>query len=280
MKIVHAVCPHDCPDSCSMLVTVVNGRAEKIRGNPDHPITQGFLCAKVNNYLQWTYNPNRVLYPRRRIGPKGSGNWERITWDEAIATIAEQFREIVAAHGPEAILPYSYSGTLGLLNFASMDRRFFYRLGATLLHRTICSTAGSVAYEFTLGRAGGTDPEAFSRAKLIIVWGSNPVTSHVHLMPFLNEAQKQGAHLVVIDPRRTRTARRADRFLQPRPGTDAALALGMMHVIIEENLYDAEYVQQHTIGFDALCERVRDFPPLRAAAITGLDANEIVDLAR
>ncbi len=280
MKIVHAVCPHDCPDSCSMLVTVVNGRAEKIRGNPDHPITQGFLCAKVNNYLQWTYNPNRVLYPRRRVGPKGSGNWERITWDEAIAAIAERFREIVAVHGPQAILPYSYSGTLGLLNFVSMDRRFFYRLGATLLNRTICSTAGSVAHKFTLGRAGGTDPEAFSRAKLIVVWGSNPVTSHVHLVPFLNEAQKQGAHLVVIDPRRTRTARRADRFLQPRPGTDAALALGMMHVIIEENLYDADYVRQHTIGFDALRERAQDFPPLRAAAITGLDADEIIDLAR
>ncbi len=280
MKFVHAVCPHDCPDTCSMLVTVVNGRAESIRGNPDHPITRGFLCVKLNNYLDWTYNPHRVLFPHKRVGPKGAGDWERISWDEAIATIADRFRDIIAQHGPEAILPYSYSGTLGLLNFGSMDRRFFHRLGATLLDRTICSTAGKVGHRFTLGDAGGTDPEAFAGAKLILIWGSNPVTSHVHLMPFVNQAKRQGARLVVIDPRRTRTARHADLFLQPRPGTDAALALGMMHVIIEEELYDADYVAHHTIGFRRLCERVQDWPPYRAAAITGLDARDIVDLAR
>lgn len=280
MKIVHAVCPHDCPDACSLLVTVVRGRVENIRGDPDHPITRGFLCVKVNNYLDWVYNPLRVLHPRRRIGPKGSDQWQQITWEEAIATIAERFSEIAIEYGPEAILPYSYSGTLGLLNFGSMDRRFFYRLGASLLHRTICSTAGSEAYTFTLGRAGGTDPEAFPLARLILIWGSNPVTSHVHLVPFLDEAKKRGARLVVIDPRRTRTARRADWFLQPRPGTDAALALGMMHVIIEEGLYDAAFVSHHTIGFDRLRERVLDWPPVRAASVTGLDSEDIVELAR
>lgn len=283
VKLVHAVCPHDCPDTCSMRITVDTrtGRAVKVEGDPTHPITRGFLCVKVNNYLDWTYNQKRVLHPHRRLGPKGPGaRWERITWDEVLTTIAERIRATIAEYGPEAVLPYSYSGTLGALGFGSMSERVWNKMGASRLARTICSAAGKEGYAATLGNAGGTDPEAFADARLILVWGSNPVTSHVHLVPFLDEARRRGALLVVVDPRRTRTARRADWHIQPRPGSDAALALAMMQVIVEEGLHDRDWIAQHTLGFEHLQEWLLDYTPEWAAPITGLDPETIRKLAR
>ncbi len=271
-RIVHGVCPHDCPDTCGMRVTVEDGRAVRVEGDPTHPITRGFLCVKVNQYIEHVYSERRVLTPRRRVGPKGSGEFVEISWDEALDEIATRFAAIVAEHGAEAILPYSYSSPLGLLHNYSMDYRFFYRLGATLLQRTICTAAAVESNKYTLGSYYGTDPEQFPGAKLIICWGTNPVTSNPHLMPFLKAAQDNGATLVVIDPRRTRTAERADWHLQPLPGSDAALALGLMHVIIAEGLHDTEYVRDYTLGFDELRERV--------AELTGIPAAEIVRLAR
>ena len=279
-QIVHAVCPHDCPDTCAMRVTVEDGRAIRVEGDPDHPITRGFLCVKVNQYVEHVYSERRVLTPRRRIGPKGSGQFAEISWDEALDEIATRFTGIVAEDGGEAILPYSYSGTLGLLHNYSMDYRFFHRLGASLLERTICTAAAVEGNKYTLGSFYGTDPEEFPNAQLIICWGTNPVTSNPHLMPQIKAAQDNGATLVVIDPRRTRTAERADWHIQPNPGSDAALALGLMQVIIAEGLHDEEYVRAHTLGFDELRERAAEYPPARVAALTGIVEEEIVRLAR
>ncbi len=280
-KIVRAACPHDCPDTCAMLVTVRDGRAVKIEGDPDHPITRGFLCGKVGqHYLDLVYSPRRVLTPRRRVGPKGEGRFAEITWDEAIAEIVDRFKAIIAEYGPEAILPYSYSGTLGVINEGAMDRRFFNRLGASRLERTICSAAGKAGYRYTMGALIGTDPAAFAGARLILFWGTNPVTSNIHLMPFVKEARRKGARLIVIDPRRTRSARLADWHIPVRPGTDAALALAMMHVIINENLYDADYVARHTMGFDQLRQRVQEYAPEAVEDVTGVPAEDVRRLAR
>jgi anaerobic selenocysteine-containing dehydrogenase len=279
-QIVHGVCPHDCPDTCGMRITVEDGRAVRVEGDPTHPITRGFLCVKVNQYIEHVYSDRRILTPHRRVGPKGSGQFAPITWDEALDEIAARFTAIAAEHGGEAILPYSYSGTLGLLHNYSMDYRFFYRLGATLLQRTICTAAAVEGNSYTLGSYYGTDPEHFPDAKLIICWGTNPVTSNPHMMPFIKAAQDNGAMLVVIDPRRTRTAERADWHLQPNPGSDAALALGLMHVIIAGGLHDEEYVRDHTLGFDELRERAAEYPPERVAELTGISAEDIVRLAR
>ena len=223
-KIVHGVCPHDCPDTCGMRITVEDGRAVRVEGDPTHPITRGFLCVKVNQYVEHVYSDRRILTPHRRVGPKGSGQFAPISWDEALDEIAARFGAIVEQHGGEAILPYSYSGTLGLVHNYSMDYRFFYRLGATLLQRTICTAAAVEGHRYTLGNYYGTDPEHFPDAKLIICWGTNPVTSNPHMMPFIKAAQDNGATLVVIDPRRTRTAERADWHLQPNPGSDGTYA--------------------------------------------------------
>ncbi len=277
---VHGVCPHDCPDTCSFQVTVQDGVAVKIKGDDRHPVTQGFLCVKVNDYLARTYNETRVLTPRRRIGPKGLGLFEEISWDAALDEIATRFAAIVARYGGEAILPYNYSGTLGKLHNESMDYRFFNRLGASELDRTICSEAGTQAITHTLGERRGTDPETYVHSELIIVWGSNPVSTSPHLMPFIKQARQNGAHFVVVDPRRTRTAAQADWHLQPNPGTDAALALGMMHVLFAEGLADDAYLAAHTIGHEELYERAAEYPPGRVAQITGLAEADIVRLAR
>jgi anaerobic selenocysteine-containing dehydrogenase len=281
-KTVHAACPHDCPDACGVLITVDDGRAVKIQGDPAHPVTRGFLCAKVAKYLDRVYSPDRVQYPLRRKGPKGpsQGEWQRISWDQALDEICAHFRSISAEFGPEAILPYSYGGTLGALGNASMDRRFFHRLGASQLDRTICATAGGDALISVVGRKLGTEPEQFRHSKLIIAWGANIHGNNVHLWPFIEEARRAGGKLVVIDPYKTRTARCADWYLPINPGTDAALALGMMHVIIGENLYDHDFVERHTLGFPELREKVRDYTPERVAAWTGIAAADIVNLAR
>ena len=316
-SVVHAACPHDCPDACGVLITIEDGRATKIQGNSEHPVTRGFLCAKVAKYLDRVYSPDRVLYPMRRKpnvpkGPCGTGScgagiparqglpadaaggqecpphtdpphsgaFERISWDQALDEIARRFRHIVAEYGPEAILPYSYGGTLGALNGASMDRRFFHRLGASQLERSICSTAGEEGLKSVIGVKLGTEPEQFAHSRYIIAWGSNIHGNNVHLWPFIEEARRKGAKLVVIDPYRTRTAQCSDWYLPINPGTDAALALGLMHVIINENLYDADYVSRYTVGFDELKTCAQQYPPEKVAHWTGIAADDIRKLAR
>ena len=279
-EVRRSVCALDCPDCCSLLVTVENGRGVKLRGDPEHPVTRGFLCGKVAQYLEREYSPGRLLYPQRRIGAKGEGRFERVSWDEALDAIAARLKAIAAEFGPEAILPYSYAGTMGLLNGSGMDRRFFHRLGASRLDRTICSTAGMAGMTEALGVRYGTEPEQFRHARLILAWGANILGTNVHLWPFIVEARRQGAKFYVIDPRRNRTTDVADKHFAINPGSDAALALAMMHVIVGENLHDADYVARYTEGFEALRERVRAWTPRRAAELTGLETEEIAALAR
>src|SRR4051812_2445886 len=287
-RTVHAACPHDCPDACSVLITVDDlGKATKIQGDPDHPATRGFLCGKVAKYLDRVYSPDRVLYPlrRKKNAAKGGGHknfddFERISWDAALDDVATKFASISKEFGSEAILPYSYGGTLGVLGNASMDHRFFHRLGASQLNRTICATAGGDALVSVLGRKLGTDMEAFRHAKYIIALGANIHGTNIHLWPFIEEARRNGAKLVVIDPYKTRTAALADWYLPINPGTDVALALAMMHVIINENLYAADYVAQYTLGFDELKKKVQEYPPEKVSGFTGISAADIVKLAR
>jgi anaerobic selenocysteine-containing dehydrogenase len=289
-KVVHAACPHDCPDACGVLITVDDGRAVKIQGDPAHPVTRGFLCAKVAKYLDRVYSPERVLYPMRRVSPKGFADktvgairaeqvFRRITWDEALDEITSRFRSVAAEFGSEAILPYSYGGTLGKLNYGSMDRRFFHRLGASQLARTICSEAGGAGVRSVYGANMGTEPEQFRHSKYIIAWAANIHGNNVHLWPFIEEARRDGAKLVVIDPYRTRTAACADWHIPINPGTDVALALGMMHVIINRNLHDADYLAQQTVGFDELRAKVQEYPPEKVAQWTGMSAADIEKLA-
>jgi len=275
-----SVCALDCPDCCSLLVTIENGRATKLRGNPGHPVTRGFLCGKVAQYLEREYSPGRLLYPQRRVGPKGEGRFERISWDEAFHTIAARLKDVAEEFGPEAILPYSYAGTMGLLNGSGMDRRFFHRLGASSLERTICSAAGGAGLTAALGLRYGTEPEQFRHSRLILAWGANILGTNVHLWPFVMEARHNGARLYTIDPYRNRTGAASDKHFFINPGSDAALALAMMHVILGEGLHDADYIARHTEGIDSLRERVRDWTPQRAAGLTGIAAEEIVSLAR
>jgi anaerobic selenocysteine-containing dehydrogenase len=274
------VCPHDCPDTCVMTVDVEDGRAVAIGGDADHRFTQGFLCAKVNRYLERVYSRDRVLHPMRRVGPKGEGRFERISWDEAFDVVASRLREIADRHGPQAILPYSYAGNMGLLGYGSMDRRFFHALGASLLDRTICSSAGGHGYKATAGKTMGFDPEAVVHARLIVAWGANIVSSNVHLWPFVEEARRRGARLACVDPYRSRTAEKADLHLALYPGTDAALALGMMHVVFRDGLEDREWLERHTVGHEELRARAREWTPARAAATTGLTADQIESFAR
>ena len=284
-KVVRAACPHDCPDACGVLITVEDGRATKIQGDAAHPVTRGFLCAKVSKYLDRVYSPERVLYPMRRTAPKGKGtgdasDFTRITWDEALDEIAARFRKISNESGPEAILPYSYAGNMAVIGFGGMAHRFFHRLGASQLDRTICSSTGGEALKTLLGQKLGTEPEQFARSKYIIAWGANIHGANIHLWPFIEEARRNGAKLVVIDPYETRTARCADWYLPVHPGTDVALAMGMMRVIINEGLYDADYVSRHTVGFEQLREKVQEYSPEKTASLTGIAASDIETLAR
>lgn len=280
-EVRRSVCALDCPDCCSLLIDVEeSGAGSRLRGNPGHPVTRGFLCAKVARYLDRQYHPDRLLYPQKRTGAKGEGRFERIPWDEALDTIAANLRRVSEADGPEAILPYSYAGTMGLLNSSGMDRRFFHRLGASQLDRTICSSAGGAGLMAALGMRLGTEPEQFRASKLILAWGANILATNVHLWPFLVEARRKGARFYVIDPVRTKTAGTADRWYPIQPGSDLALALGLMHVILAENLWDRDYVERHTTGFDTLRERVGQYTPEHTAHLTGIPASDIVELAR
>jgi anaerobic selenocysteine-containing dehydrogenase len=278
-RVVRAACPHDCPDTCAMDITVEHGRAVDVRGG-DMPFTEGTLCTKVSKYLERVYAPDRVLHPLRRVGPKGPGaRYERISWDQALDAIAARFAEI-AADDPQQILPYSYAGTMGMVQYSSMDRRFFHRLGASLLERTICSSAGKAGIRLALGGSVGMDPERFDEAKLILIWGSNPIVSNLHCWTRMQEAKRRGAKLVIIDPWRNLTAEKCHQHVRIMPGTDGALALSMMHVIVGEALHDRDYVAAHTLGFDELRHHVKRFPPQWAAPICGLEVEEIVTLAR
>ncbi len=289
-KTVHTVCSHDCPDSCAVLVTIdERGRATRVQGDPNHPVTRGFLCGKVAKYLDRVYAPDRLLYPMRRRAGTAKGMlaqgreteaFERIGWDEALDTIAARLKEISGEYGPESILPYSYAGTIGVLGYGSMDRRFFNRLGASQLDRTICSSAGGDALVSVYGRKLGTDTEEFREARYIIAWGANIHGNNIHLWPMIEEARRKGAKLVVIDPYATRTARLADWHIPIRPGTDAALALGLMHVLIRESLYDHEYVAANTHGFELLKQRAVEYTPDCVYRWTGIAAEDIERLAR
>jgi anaerobic selenocysteine-containing dehydrogenase len=263
-----------------MTVEVEGDRAVGLGGDPDHRFTQGFLCVKVNRYLERVYSPERLLHPLKRVGPKGAGQFERISWDEALGLIARRLRETAETFGPQSILPYSYAGNMGLLSYGSMDRRFFHLLGASLLDRTICASAGAAGYKATVGKSIGFDPEAVVHARLIVAWGANIVSSNVHLWPFVEEARKRGAKLVCIDPYRSRTADHSDQHLALMPGTDGALALAMMHVIFRDGLEDADYLERYALGAKELREHVRAFTPEYAAGITGLEAHVIETFAR
>jgi anaerobic selenocysteine-containing dehydrogenase len=274
------VCALDCPDACSLLIDVEDGQGSRLRGDPEHAVTRGFLCGKVARYLEREYSPERLLYPQRRVGAKGEGRFARISWDEALDEVATRLGDTARTYGPEAILPYSYAGTMGYLNGGGMDRRFFHRLGASRLDRTICSAAGIAGLTEALGVRWATEPEQFRHSKLIIAWGANVLATNVHLWPFIVEARRNGARFYVIDPHRTKTAQLADRHFPIHPGTDTALALGMMHVIVRENLHDRDYIEQHTSGFEGLRERAAEYPPERAADLTGIPAEDIELLAR
>ncbi|MCS6852331.1 MAG: molybdopterin oxidoreductase family protein [Gemmataceae bacterium] len=282
LRTVRAVCPHDCPDTCGMTITVRDGRAVELRGDREHPFTRGFLCQKVAPYLERTYHPERLKWPMRRTGPKGAGQFERISWAEAIDTIARRFRGIAASvDGPQAILPYSYAGTMGKLQGSSLDRRFFHRLGASLLDRTICATAGAAGCDITLGTRAVVDPESVVHSRYIINWGSNTRVTNSHLWALMHQARQAGARLVTIDPYRTPTAQASDWWLAIRPGTDAALALGLMHVIWRDGLQDDDYLERYCLGAPQLRDRaLSEYPPERVAAITGLPPADIERLAR
>jgi anaerobic selenocysteine-containing dehydrogenase len=292
-KVVHAVCTHDCPDSCGVLVTVdtLTGRAVKVQGDPAHPVTRGFLCGKVARYLDRVYSPERLLYPMKRKagvmkGPLEQGReaeaFERISWDEALTLVAGRLGEIAQTFGSESVLPYSYAGTIGQLGYGSMDRRLFHRLGASQLDRTICASAGGAALTSVYGVKLGTVPQDFAHAGLVIAWGANIHGNNVHLWPFIEEARRTGARLVVIDPYKTRTAALADEHLVIRPGTDGMLALAMMHVIFRESLEDREYLEACTTGAAELRNHAlrEEHAPERAAEVTGIAAERIEALAR
>jgi anaerobic selenocysteine-containing dehydrogenase len=262
-----------------MLVTVESGRATRVAGDPNHPVTQGFLCTKVNRYVERTYHRDRLLHPLRRTGRKGSGQFERISWDEALDTIAGRLNEIRRSpSGSQGILPYSYAGTMGMVQGESVDRRLFHSIGASKLDRTICSTAGGVGMRMTVGANIGADIEGIPESDLILLWGTNTLTANPHLWPFITQAREKGATVIAIDPIRTRTAAQCDEWIGIRPGTDAALALGMMHVVLDRGLQDDDYIARHTLGFDQLRERVREYPPDVVSGITGLPAETLVAL--
>ncbi|MEZ5663818.1 MAG: molybdopterin oxidoreductase family protein [Burkholderiaceae bacterium] len=277
---VRGACPHDCPDTCALLTHVdADGRAVRVQGNPAHRHTDGALCAKVSRYTERTYHPERLLQPLRRCGPKGSGQFEPVSWDEALDTIANRLQSI-AARQPQAIMPYSYAGTMGLVQSEGMAARFFHRLGASLLDRTICASAGAEGLIHTLGGKVGMKVEHFAHARLILIWGSNSIGSNLHFWRLAQQAKRDGARLVCIDPRRSETADKCHEHIALRPGTDAALALALMHELIVHDWLDHYYIERHTLGWERLRERALQWPPERAADVCGVPVEQIRRLAR
>lgn len=276
---IRGACPHDCPDTCALITTVEDGVAVRVQGNPEHRHTDGALCTKVSRYNERSYHPERILQPLRRSGPKGSGRFEPVSWDEALDDIAVRLRAI-AARDPQAILPYSYAGTMGLVQGEGMAARFFHRLGASHLERTICAAAGGEALVQTLGAKVGMKVEFFAEAKLILIWGSNSIASNLHFWRLAQQAKRNGARLVCIDPRRSETADKCHEHIALRPGTDAALALALMHELIVHGWLDQDYIERHTLGWEALRERALQWSPERAAQVCGVPVQQITDLAR
>lgn len=273
-------CPHDCPDRCGLVAEIDDGRVVAVFGDPEHPITRGTICRKVMEYPSRIYGPERLLYPMKRIGPKGAAQFQRISWGEAVTTIAGRFSEIRDRHGAESILRFCYGGTMGVVQRFPVGSRFFNRLGAADHTRTICSAAGQAGYAYTMGAGRGSDPETIPDARLVVIWGVNAVSTNLHLMTQIQEARKNGAKVVVVDVHRNPTARAADQFIQLFPGTDAALALGLMNVIVGEGLHNAPFIEANTIGFDRLLPRLKEYSPDRVEGITGVPAGEIRLLAR
>ena len=278
-SLVRGACPHDCPDTCALLTTVEDGRAVKVQGNPAHALTDGVLCAKVSRYTERTYHPERILTPLKRVGPKGSGRFEPVGWDEALDDIAGRLQAI-AARDPQAILPYSYAGTMGQVQGDSMSARFFHQLGASLLDRTICASAGAEALTQTLGNKVGMKVQHFAQSKLIVIWGSNPIGSNLHFWRIAQQAKRDGARLVCIDPRHSETADKCHEHIALLPGTDAALALAVMHELITHGWLDQDYIDRYTLGWEALSERALQWPPERAAEVCGVPVDQIRRLAR
>ncbi len=277
--VVRAACPHDCPDTCAMQVTVQGGRVLRVQGDPAHPATHGALCTKVSRYAERSYHPDRVLQPLKRAGPKGSGRFEPVGWDEALDDITARLKTI-AAREPQAVLPYSYAGTMGLVQGESMASRFFHKLGASRLDRTICASAGGEALIATYGAKVGMHVEHYAESKLILIWGSNSIASNLHFWTFAQAAKRAGARLVCIDPRRTETADKCHEHLALLPGTDGALALGLMHELVRNDWLDHDYLQRHVQGWPALRERALQWPAERAAAVCGLPVEQVISLAR
>ena len=276
-----SVCPLDCPDQCGLLLHKVDGRVVKVEGDPVHPVTKGNICNKVRNMASRIYDDNRLKYPMKRVGAKGEGRFERISWEEAIETITSRWKNLIETEGPESILPYSFYGNMGLLNAEGMDRRFFHRLGASQLDRSICSSAGSAGYRYTMGGSFGIDPEDTIHSKLIIFWGINAASTNMHQVALAQKARKHnGAKIVVIDVHKNQTGRLADWFIPILPGTDSALALGIMHILFAENLADSSFLQEYTVGYEELREHVIHYDPLTVSEITGIPVEDIYKLAR
>jgi anaerobic selenocysteine-containing dehydrogenase len=278
-SIVLGTCHHDCPDSCGWVVTVEDGKAVKLRGNPDHPFSRGELCPKVNRLLERVYHTDRVLHPLIRTGPKGAGEFRQASWDEALGLVAAHLHQVLADHGGEAIVPWGDAGTQGLIQMSSLDRRFFARLGASRQVGSLCGATAGAGMAATVGSRRGADPMDVRFAKLVLLWATNTFLTNRHLWPFIEEARSGGAKVVVIDPIRTITADKADWFIQPLPGTDVALMLAMMQVLIRDDLVDHEYIEHHATGFDRLAERVAEWSPDRAGEVCGLDPSVIETLA-
>jgi anaerobic selenocysteine-containing dehydrogenase len=275
-----SVCPLDCPDQCGLLVHKQDGKIVKIQGDPNHPVTKGSICNKVRNMTERIYDPKRLKYPMKRTGAKGEGKFERISWDEAIETITAKWKELIETDGPESILPYSFYGNMGRLSAEGMDRRFFHRLGASLLDRSICSSAGSEGLKYTMGGGFGIDPEDTIHSKLIIFWGINAVSTNMHQVVLAQKARKNGAKIIVIDVHKNQTGQFADWFIPILPGTDAALALGMMHILFAENMVDNDFLKKYTVGHEELREHVVQYDPITVSGITGVPVEDIYKLAR
>ncbi|MBS2970214.1 molybdopterin oxidoreductase family protein [Metabacillus sp. KIGAM252] len=275
-----SVCSLDCPDQCGLLLHKENGKIVKVEGDPDHPVTKGSICNKVRHMTERLYDPKRLAYPMKRVGPKGEGRFERITWDEAIETIKSRWMKLIERDGPESILPYSFYGNMGLLSSEGIDRRFFHQLGASLLNRAICSVAGSFGYKYTMGGSFGIDPEETIHSKLIIFWGINAVSTNMHQVTLAQKARKNGAKIVVIDVHRNQTGRLADWFIPILPGTDSALALGMMHILFKENYTDEAFLEKYSVGYEELREHVIQYDPETVSAITGVPVKDLYTLSR